>query len=85
MNGLDQECNRTPFRLQLEGHGPSEEGVGLSDRQVEPGGGGLRVDFAAIAEAGQDLRQLARDIAAADASPTALRRRLARNRSRLRR
>ena len=33
-----------------------------------------------IAEAGSDLRQLARDIAAADASPTALRRRQARSR-----
>ncbi len=33
-----------------------------------------------IAEAGSDLRQLARDIAAADASPQSLRRRLARSR-----
>jgi cyanophycinase len=33
-----------------------------------------------IAEAGSDLRRLARDIAAADASPTALRRRQARSR-----
>lgn len=37
-------------------------------------------EAAEIAEAGQDLRQLARDIAAADASPSALRRRLARSR-----
>jgi cyanophycinase len=35
-----------------------------------------------LAEAGQDLRDLARDIAAADASPGALRRRLARSRTR---
>ncbi len=42
-------------------------------------------EAAEIAEAGQDLKQLARDIAAADASPTALRRRLARSRSRPRR
>jgi len=35
-----------------------------------------------LAEAGQDLRDLARDIAAADASPGALRRRLARSRRR---
>ena len=34
-----------------------------------------------IAEAGKDLRQLARDIAAADASPSVLRRRLRRSRS----
>ncbi|MBJ7355833.1 cyanophycinase [Nocardioides sp.] len=33
-----------------------------------------------MAEAGQDLRQMARDIAAADASPTSLRRRLRRSR-----
>jgi len=33
-----------------------------------------------IAEAGRDLQQMARDIAAADASPTSLRRRLTRNR-----
>ena len=37
-------------------------------------------DAAEIAEAEHDLRQMARDIAAADASPSALRRRLARNR-----
>jgi cyanophycinase len=36
-----------------------------------------------IAEAGRDLRQLARDIAAGDVSPTNLRRRLARNRRRV--
>jgi cyanophycinase len=39
-------------------------------------------DAAEIAEAGHDLRQMARDIAAADASPRALRRRLARSRTR---
>jgi cyanophycinase len=42
-----------------------------------------RVDLeeaAEIAEASHDLRQMARDIAAADASPAALRRRLARTR-----
>jgi cyanophycinase len=37
-------------------------------------------DAAEIAEAEHDLRQMARDIAAADASPSALRRRLARSR-----
>jgi cyanophycinase len=37
-------------------------------------------EAADLAEAGQDLRDLARDIAAADASPGALRRRLARSR-----
>jgi cyanophycinase len=37
-------------------------------------------EAAEMAEAGRDLRQLARDLAAADASPTALRRRLARRR-----
>ncbi len=37
-------------------------------------------EAADLAEAGQDLRDLARDIAAADKSPTALRRRLARRR-----
>lgn len=39
-------------------------------------------EAAEIAEAGQDLRQLARDIAAADADPTSLRRRLTRSRRR---
>jgi cyanophycinase len=37
-------------------------------------------EAAEIAEVGNDLRQLARDIAAADASPTSLKRRLARSR-----
>ncbi|WP_148613160.1 cyanophycinase [Nocardioides rubriscoriae] len=37
-------------------------------------------EAADLAEAGQDLRQLARDIAAADADPTTLKRRLARSR-----
>lgn len=40
-------------------------------------------EAAEIAEAGRDLRQLARDIAAGDVSPTTLRRRLARNRRRV--
>jgi cyanophycinase len=40
-------------------------------------------DAAEIAEAQSDLRQMARDIAAADASPAALRRRLARQRSKI--
>lgn len=39
-------------------------------------------EAAEIAEAGRDLRQLARDIAASDVSPTNLRRRQARNRRR---
>ncbi len=38
-------------------------------------------DTAELVEAGRDLRQAARDIAAADASPSALRRRLARTRT----
>jgi cyanophycinase len=38
-------------------------------------------EAAEMAEAGQDLRQLARDIAAADADPTTLKRRLARTRA----
>ena len=40
-------------------------------------------EAAEIAEAGRDLRQLARDIAAGDVSPSNLRRRLARNRRRV--
>ncbi len=40
-------------------------------------------DAAELEEAQRDMRQLARDIAAADASPEALRRRLARTRSRI--
>lgn len=40
-------------------------------------------EAAEIAEAGRDLRQLARDIAAGDVSPTNLRRRLSRNRRRV--
>lgn len=41
-------------------------------------------EAAEMTEAGKDLRQLARDIAAADASPSALRRRLQRSRPRTR-
>ncbi len=40
-------------------------------------------DAAELAEAQRDMRQLARDIAAADAAPAALRRRLARTRSKI--
>jgi cyanophycinase len=40
-------------------------------------------DAAELAEAQHDMRQLARDIAAADASPAALRRRLARTRTKI--
>ena len=40
------------------------------------------LEAAEIAEAGQDLRQMARDIAAGDASPSVLRRRLRRTRKR---
>ena len=40
-------------------------------------------DAAELAEAQRDMRQLARDIAAADASPAALRRRLARARTKI--
>jgi cyanophycinase len=40
-------------------------------------------DAAELEEAQRDMRQLARDIAAADASPAALRRRLTRTRSRI--
>ena len=40
-------------------------------------------DAAELAEAQRDMQQLARDIAAADASPAALRRRLARTRTKI--
>jgi cyanophycinase len=40
-------------------------------------------DAAELAEAQHDMRQLARDIAAADASPAALRRRQARQRTKI--
>ena len=40
-------------------------------------------EAAEIAEAGRDLRRMARDIAAADVSPTTFRRRMTRNRKRL--
>ncbi len=54
----------------------------LTTRELIPSPHGLIDDDEAreMAEAGKDLRQLARDIAAADASPSALRRRLARSR-----
>ena len=54
----------------------------LTTRTLVPRQPVLHPDEAAeIAEVGNDLRQLARDIAAADASPTVLRRRLARSRT----
>jgi cyanophycinase len=54
----------------------------LTTRTLVPQAATVHPDEAAeIAEVGNDLRQLARDIAAADASPTSLRRRLARSRT----
>jgi cyanophycinase len=54
----------------------------LTTRTLVPQAPAVHPDEAAeIAEVGNDLRQLARDIAAADASPTSLRRRLARSRT----
>ena len=51
----------------------------LTARTLVPQGTMVDLDEAAeMAEAGQDLRQMARDIAAGDVSPTTLRRRLAR-------
>jgi cyanophycinase len=53
----------------------------LTTRSLVPQAPAVHPDEAAeIAEAGQDLRRLARDIAAADVSPSVLRRRLARSR-----
>jgi cyanophycinase len=53
----------------------------LTSRSLVPQAPTVDPDEAAeIAEAGQDLRRLARDIAAADVSPSVLRRRLARSR-----
>jgi cyanophycinase len=55
----------------------------LTTRSLVPQEPTVHPDEAAeIAEVGNDLRQLARDIAAADASPTSLKRRLARSRKR---
>jgi len=55
----------------------------LTTRTLLPRSAGVAPEDAAeLAEAEHDLRQMARDIAAADASPGALRRRLARSRRR---
>ncbi len=61
---------------------PAGAAFDLTDRTLKPHA--VRVskeDAAELAEAQADMRQLARDIAAADASPAALRRRLARKRA----
>jgi cyanophycinase len=62
---------------------PHGVGFDLTERRLLPRD--LHVDpleAAELAEAGHDLRQMARDIAAGDASPSALRRRLRRGRRR---
>lgn len=60
---------------------PSGAAYNLTTRTLATSATTVDDDEAAdIAEAGHDLRQLARDIAAGDASPGALRRRLARSR-----
>ncbi len=60
---------------------PAGSRFDLDARELVPGPGPVDLSEAAeIADAGRDLRKMARDIAAADASPSALRRRLARTR-----
>ncbi len=62
---------------------PTGSAFDLTTRTLVPHVPEVDPDEAAeMAEAGQDLRQLARDIAAADVSPTTLRRRQARSRAR---
>lgn len=62
---------------------PAGSAFDLTTRTLVPQAAAVTAEDAAeIAEAGHDLRQMARDIAAADASPRALRRRLARTRIR---
>jgi cyanophycinase len=60
---------------------PAGSSFDLTTRTLVPTSAEVTAEDAAeIAEAEHDLRQMARDIAAADASPSALRRRLARSR-----
>lgn len=60
---------------------PAGSAFDLTTRTLVPAGTVVDpAEAAEMAEAGQDLRQLARDIAAADADPTVLKRRLARSR-----
>ncbi len=64
---------------------PAGSAFDLTNRELIPETPQVTAEDAAeIAEAQRDLRQLARDVAAADKSPGALRRRLARNRNRTR-
>ena len=61
---------------------PAGAAFDLTERALVPHVGEVSAEDAAeLAEAQADLRQLARDIAADDVSPTHLRRRLARARS----
>jgi cyanophycinase len=61
---------------------PAGAAFDLTDRALMPHAVHVsKEDAAELAEAQADMRQLARDIAAADASPAALRRRLARRRA----
>jgi cyanophycinase len=65
---------------------PEGAGFELSTRTLVPPAPVIDPEEAdELAEASRDLRQLARDIAAADATPAAIRRRLARKRASLRR
>jgi len=60
---------------------PAGSAFNLDTRQLIPPAPAIDPEEAdELAEAGRDLRQLARDIAAADATPAAIRRRLARKR-----
>ncbi len=60
---------------------PAGSTFDLTTRTLVPAVAAIDHDeIAELAEAGKDLSQMARDIAAGDASPTTLRRRLARNR-----
>jgi cyanophycinase len=61
---------------------PAESAFDLTDRRLLPRPSRVSAEDAVeLAEAQADLRQMARDIAAGDVSPTHLRRRLARKRS----
>ena len=63
---------------------PAGSSFDLSSRNLVPQAPMIDPEDAAeIAEAQHDMRQLARDIAAGDASPAALRRRLARTRTKI--
>ncbi len=61
---------------------PAGSAFDLTTRTLVPHQAEIQAEDAAeLAEAGRDLREMARDIAAADATPETLRRRLARNRA----